>query len=88
VLYTVAARNFYGWGATSQQNTAAIATIQTEPAAPSAPVYAATSSTLTTVVLTWAGITAGSADTGASPITSYNLQWRLASGVEADYADV
>lgn len=53
-----------------------IAKIQTEPHQTSAPIYIATSSSLTSISLSWAGIVASSTDTGGSPIISYNIQWR------------
>jgi hypothetical protein len=76
VRFTVAAYNVYGWGATSQLNYVQVATIQTEPAAPSAPVYEPLSSTASTATFSWAGITAGSFETGGSAILSYNLQMK------------
>lgn len=59
-----------------------IAKIQAEPHQPSAPVYIATSSSLTSISLSWAGIVASSTETGGSPIISYNIQWR-ASGASS-----
>lgn len=46
VLFTVSAYNVYGWSLTSQVNTV-VATIETEPLAPTTPVYEAFSSSLT-----------------------------------------
>jgi hypothetical protein len=80
VLFTVAARNSYGWGLTSQLNTATVALVETEPHTPPAPSYVAASSSLATITLSWPGIAAASAATGGSPIVSYGLQWREAGG--------
>jgi hypothetical protein len=73
VYFTVAAANSHGWSLTSQRNTAQVATIQTEPAAPTAPAYVPATSTLTSISVAWAGFAAGSDSTGGSPVTSYNL---------------
>lgn len=85
VLFTVAAQNSYGWGATSQLNTATAALVETEPATPLPPVEILSGSTLTSFALSWPGITGGSTDTGGSPVTSYHLQMRaLPSGAWTD----
>jgi hypothetical protein len=79
VQFTVAAYNSYGWAAASQENYVAVAAMQAEPAAPSAPVYDAASSTMSSLVFSWAGIAADSFDTGGSPVLSYNLQMKVGS---------
>lgn len=53
-----------------------MATIETEPEAPSPPVYEAFSSSLTTIALSWAGHGVDSDGTGGSAITSYHVQWK------------
>lgn len=81
MIFTVASRNFYGWSLTSQLNTAQVARIQAAPSAPGTAVYLPASSSLVSILLSWPGIVAGSAGTGGSPIISYNLQWREATGM-------
>lgn len=68
----VRASNSKGNGGYSTLNTVG-ATVQTVPKAMNAPIKAGTS-TSTQLDITWSGLTSTS-DTGASAITSYNLEW-------------
>lgn len=68
----VRAKNSKGFGGYSTLNTVG-ATVQTVPTFMNAPSKALTS-TSTQLDIVWSAITAN-ADTGASPITSYSLEW-------------
>jgi len=70
VVAKARAKNIWGFGAYSENNTAG-AYIQTEPNAPASPVLDIALSTLTSIKLDWPALTGLS--TGQSPITSYNL---------------
>jgi hypothetical protein len=72
VVVKARARNVWGYGAFSENNTSG-AHVQTEPNAPASPTLDIVISTLTQIKVDWQSLAPMS--TGGSSITSYNLQW-------------
>jgi len=81
VVAKVRASNAVGWGSYSDPNSVG-ALVQTEPVTATTPTPTRGSRTDDTrVEVAWTAITLA-AETGGSPITSYNLQWNTGDGSE------
>ena len=66
----------------SQENSLAVALVQTEPDPPGGLTYEATASSTSNIALSWTAHAAGSSATGGATILSYNLQMKVSGATD------